>query len=268
LCTRLEARALAVQELTLRLQLEQRVADEQTTTLPELEKSGAARDLYTRTLRLPVAMRDPKVFLKLLQLDLAAHPPGAPICELWLAAEPARPRSAQRGLFLPVTPEAEKLEITLARITGVVGERRAGIAKVLDTYRPDAFRMERFAAQPDAGNGHVSLTLSDSSGVPPVALRFFRPARPVRVQLAEGRPCKLTSLAHNELEGRVVWSAGPWRSSGDWWAESATDTPDAAQCWGREEWDIALVRDDGGTALYRIYRDTGSGQWFADASYD
>ena len=74
-------------------------------------------------------MRDPKVFLKLLQLDLAAHPPGAPVCKLWIAAEPARPRSAQRGLFLPITPEAEKLEITLARITGVVGERRAGIAR-------------------------------------------------------------------------------------------------------------------------------------------
>ena len=268
LCARLEARALAVQELTLRLQLEQRVADEQTTTLPELEKSGGARDLYLRTLRLPVAMRDPKVFLKLLQLDLAAHPPGAPICKLWLAAKPARPRSAQRGLFLPITPEAEKLEITLARITGVVGERRAGIAKVLDTHRPDAFRMERFAAQQDAGNGHGSLTLSDTADVPPVALRFFRPARSVQVQMAEGRPCKLTSPAHNELVGKVVWSAGPWRSSGDWWAEPATDASDEARCWIREEWDIALAHEDGGVALYRIYRDTGSGQWLADASYD
>ena len=37
LCARLEARALAVQELKLRLQLEPRVADEQTTTCEELE---------------------------------------------------------------------------------------------------------------------------------------------------------------------------------------------------------------------------------------
>jgi protein ImuB len=36
LCTRLEARALAVQELRLRLQLDRRVADEQTTTVGEL----------------------------------------------------------------------------------------------------------------------------------------------------------------------------------------------------------------------------------------
>src|SRR3974377_579292 len=165
LCARLEARALAVQELTLRLQLEPRVADEQTTTLeelssaltavPQLSSPGADRvvrrfsaaenprpnelepgfnpatpgtmraqlprtrfntvfslrtpsavgpseqvrrsnvNVYTRTLRLPVAMRDPKVFLKLLQLDLAAHPPGAPVCKLWLLCGSRAPPPAE-----------------------------------------------------------------------------------------------------------------------------------------------------------------------------
>ena len=283
LCARLEARALAVQELKLRLQLERRVADEQTTTVQELAGAGNASpfsdqgdgNLYVRTLRLPVAMRDPKVFLKLLQLDLAAHPPGAPVCKVWIAAEPARPRSAQRGLFLPITPEAEKLEITLARITGVVGERRAGIAKLLDTYRPDAFRMERFVSQQEPSSGDHSLTLSDTTDIPPIALRVFRPARQLRVQLAEGRPCKLAALGRNadrdELQGKILWSAGPWRSSGDWWAEQSTakSAAEEAQVWNREEWDIALANDDGASvALYRIYRDAGTGQWFADASYD
>jgi len=283
LCARLEARALAVQELKLHLQLEPHIADEQTTTLQELAAAGNSlaslnrvdSNLYVRTLRLPVAMRDPKVFLKLLQLDLAAHPPGAPVCKLWIAAEPARPRSAQRGLFLPVTPEAEKLEITLARVTGVVGERRAGIARLLDTHRRDAFRMERFVSQAELGNGNSSLTLSDMSEVPPLALRVFRPARQIRVQLAEGRPCKLTALTRNadrdELQGKILWSAGPWRSAGDWWAEKLTpnNADEGAQAWNREEWDIALANDDGNSvALYRIYCEAGSGQWFADASYD
>lgn len=326
LCARLEARALAVQELKLCLQLEPRVADEQTTTLEELadihsrtsspespdlpekitteatksqrhflketpcskpalsEVEGCLRseslsakrsNLYTRTLRLPVAMRDSKVFLKLLQLDLAAHPPGAPVCKLWLTAEPARPRLAQRGLFLPVTPEAEKLEITLARITGVVGERRAGIAKLLDTHRPGAFRMERFGSQPEPGKGDCTPALSDTPVVPPLALRIFRPARQVRVQLADGRPHKLTVLTHDtngdELQGNILWSAGPWRSSGDWWADRSTakSAAEDAQAWNREEWDIALANDGGhSVALYRIYRDSGSGQWFVDASYD
>jgi protein ImuB len=283
LCTRLEARALAVQELKLRLQLEPRVGDEQAATLEEAAAAQNASlmadrregNLYARTLRLPVAMRDPKVFLKLLQLDLAAHPPGAPIRKFWITAEPARPRSAQRGLFLPVSPEAERLEITLARITGVVGERRAGIAKLLDTQRPDAFQMERFVSQEESGNGDCGLTLSDTSEIPPLALRIFRPARQVRVQVAEGRPCKLAMLTpeaeRNELEGKVLWSAGPWRSSGDWWAERATAKigVEEAQAWDREEWDIALANSDGNSvALYRIYRDAGTGQWFADASYD
>src|SRR5271165_4504333 len=283
LCARLEARALAVRELKLRLQLDRRVADEQTTTLQELAvvqstlllpdcREGA---FYARSVRLPVAMRDPKVFLKLLQLDLAAHPPGAPVCKLWIAAEPARPRSAQRGLFLPITPETEKLEITLARITGVVGERRAGIARLLDTCRPDAFRMERFVSQQEPSNGNSSLTLSDMPHIPLVALRIFRPARQIRVQLAEGRPFRLASSARNgdqdELQGKILWSAGPWRSSGNWWTEqfaSSKSTDEDVQAWNREEWDIALADGDGNVALYRIYRDAGTGHWFADACYD
>jgi protein ImuB len=282
LCARLEARALAVQELKLRMQLEPRVGDEQVTTMQELAAAQDALlladrregELYARTLRLPVAMRDPKVFLKLLQLDLAAHPPGAPVCKLWISAEPARPRSAQRDLFLPVTPEAERLEITLARITGVVGERRAGIAKLLDTHRPDAFHMERFVSQEEPADGN-SLTLSDTTDNPPVALRIFRPSRPLRVQMAEGRPCKLTMLTpdaeRNELEGKILWSAGPWCSSGDWWTEQSVskNNSEEARVWGREEWDIALANDGtSSVALYRIYRDTGTGHWFADASYD
>jgi len=68
-CARLAARALAVQELCLKLELVEKFEDcdpERTST-------------FTRTLRLPVPMLDAKVFLKLLQLDLQSHPPGAPI---------------------------------------------------------------------------------------------------------------------------------------------------------------------------------------------
>ena len=116
--------------------------------------------LYAHTLRLPVSMRDTKVFLKLLQLELAAHPPGAPVTKVWITAEPAPPRSAQRGLFLPVTPEAEKLEITLARISGIVGERRAGIARLLDPHRPNSFQVDRFVAPADGTRTAVDLTMS------------------------------------------------------------------------------------------------------------
>jgi protein ImuB len=273
LSARLEARALAAQELRLRLQLERRVGDEQTTTIEEMNcatsHNVAEKPSVERIVRLPVAMRDPKVFLKLLQLDLEAHPPGAPVIKLWISAQPSPPRSAQRGLFLPITPEPEKLEITLARINAIVGERRSGIARLLDTHRRDSFRVARFGG--DAGN-NLSLTLSDAS-VPALAMRIFRPACSLKVQTAEGKPASLAADSWRSdieaLQGKVIWSAGPWRCSGDWWTEKKEEQSGP---WDREEWDVALVAtsdaDKNHVAFYRIYRDVGTGQWFADASYD
>jgi len=278
LCVRLEARALAAQELRLCLQLERRVADEETTTIQELGNSShnVGWAIFERTLRLPVAMRDAKVLLKLLQLELAAHPPGAPVIKVWITAVPAPPRSAQRGLFLPIIPETEKVEITLARISGVVGERRAGIAHLLDTHRQDEFRMERFVAAPEEMKQVEHPTTSDIGEPPLLALRIVRPPWQLRVRVAEGRPVSVSSLPiqkdRRELQGKVLWSAGPWRSSGDWWSENAEQGSAAkgqARPWDREEWDVALANGNGSSvALYRIYRDLGNGRWFADVSYD
>ena len=274
LCARLESRALAVHALNLRLQLERRVADEETTTQKELSGSDnvSGKPIFERHLRLPVAMRDAKVFLKLLQLDLSTHPPGAPIVKLWISAQPAPPRSAQRGLFLPLTPEAEKLEITLARIISIVGEHRTGIARLLDTHRPDAFTVERFAA-PGELPIHT-LTLSEVTNPPSYALRIFRPAQRLKVRVADGRPTAIQSVTQPDqppLQGTVVWSAGPWRCSGEWWGERGESrNPDRpGSPWDREEWDIALQSlSNNNVGLYRIYQDVGSGQWFAHASYD
>jgi len=289
LCARLEARALAAHELCLRLQLERRVADEETTTVQELvshladSHNVAHKLIFERALRLPVSMRDPKIFWKLLQLELAAHPPGAPVTKIWIPAVPAPPRSAQCGLFLPVTPEAEKLEITLARISAVVGERRAGIARLLDSHWQGSFRVDRFAITTDDIKPTVYPTMWDANDQPPLAMRLLRPACRLRVCLADGRPDRLATEANQkgreELQGQVVWSAGPWRSSGDWWAENANqDNANTEQAgpWNREEWDIALAHASNNganevgdnVALYRIYRDLATGQWFADASYD
>lgn len=288
LCARLEARALAAHELHLRLQLEKRVADEETTTLSELRHSrdshSSVRRVFQRTLRLPVSMRDSKVFLKLLQLELAANPPGAPVNKVWITAEPAPPRSAQRGLFLPVTPEAERLEITLARVSAVVGQRRAGIARLLDSHRRERFRMERFApAAGDAGHPHAP-TMWDNSNPLPLALRILRPARRLLVSFSDGQPntviLETKHEGHTLPEGTILWSAGPWRSSGDWWTEYSleqkenTAPMEQSGPWDREEWDIAVASngkkssDGDNLGLYRIYRDLATGNWFVDASYD
>jgi protein ImuB len=133
--------------------------------------TGSPDHPMTRCLRLPVPMLDAKVFLKLLQLDLQAHPPQAPATKVWLRAEPAEPRRAQNGLFVPEAPEAERLELTIARIKKVVetsrqaavasrqenqestienrqcsSEARVGSPEMVDTHRGDAFCMKPFAA--------------------------------------------------------------------------------------------------------------------------
>ena len=72
----LATRALATNELRLRLRLENRATHE-------------------RTLRLPVPSLDAKAFLKLMQLDLEAHPPQAHIVHIWMGANPVKPQAAQ-----------------------------------------------------------------------------------------------------------------------------------------------------------------------------
>jgi protein ImuB len=233
LCTRLVTRALATNELRLRL---------------KLEGNGP----HERTLRLPVPSIDSTAFLKLLQLDLTAHPPSAPVVHIWLGVNPVKPRAAQEGLFAPASPEPVKLELTLARIQAIVGEGNAGSPEPLNTHRPDAFRIRPVQLVSGVVNDPAVSKWDSPPGLSStrVAFRFFRPPRPARIAVEDGRPA---AVAAPGIRGRVTQSAGPWRSSGDWWT---------ADPWTRDEWDISL--SDG--ALYRIY--CGPEGWFVEGSYD
>ena len=216
---------------------------------------------FTRTLRLPLPMLDPKLFLKLLQLDLNAHPPGAPIVKIHLAAEPVRPRSAQGGLFLPPSPEPEKLELTLARIAGIVGEDRIGAVELLDTHRPESFRMRHFTAQTAREKMQQKKVVEEKSSEERsavTALRRFRPPLRATVTPEAGGPARIVCATKKEVQGNVLWKAGPWRSSGDWWEHEA---------WSRDEWDIALQNGES-VALYRLVHDLLGGGWFVEGTYD
>ena len=50
----------------------------------------------------------------------------APVLKVHLRAEPAKPRRTQHGLFVPASPEPEKLELTVARLRSLVGEGQVG----------------------------------------------------------------------------------------------------------------------------------------------
>jgi protein ImuB len=299
LCARLATRALATQELRLTLQLSNLtgVDDEfenigmpsesdevksdgvksnetmwEQPPKPALSLSkGAVRRSeapllrhrqthFRRTIRLPQPMLDAKLFLKLLQLDLNANPPGAPIVKIHLAAEPAKPRSAQGGLFLPPTPEPEKLELTLARIAAMVGEQKVGALELLDTHHPEGFRMQHFVAQTSPEKPQKTATSTEESIV--TALRRFRPPLRAHVTLENGQPAHLV-CKKKDVQGNVLWKAGPWRFSGDWWER---------ETWSRDEWDIALQNSaskNGATiALYRLVHDLLGGGWFVEGTYD
>ena len=265
LCARLGARALATQELNLDLTLEC-APDHVGTGAPARPGRARARQIFHRTLRLPVPLLDAKVFLKLLQLDLNAHPPGAPIVKIQLSVEPVRPRAAQSGLFLPPSPEPEKLELTLARIAGIVGENKVGSLQLLDTHRPEAFRMRRFAPQleeqaarkPKVSRSDKPVESQKQNEVAVTAMRIFRPPLRATVTLQEGRPAHIACLKRKEICGEILWAAGPWRTSGDWWEQEG---------WARDEWDIAL-QEASGITLYRLVRDLLSGQWRVEGNYD
>ncbi len=315
-CARLRARALAAQELHLNLELAPTQPNgcasfTQTPTRTRTPK-------FTRTLRLPAPMLDAKVFLKLLQLDLQAHPPGAPIVKIHLSADPARPRALQSGLFQPVFPEPEKLELTLARITGIVGEGRVGSVELLDTYREGAFALRHFAPMEPAptepqfknkvkhevnqsGNRKKDKSMQENDsacqvGEKPeenaketetmsavIALRLFRPPLGASVTRREAKPVRMRCLEREDISGEIVWTAGPWRSSGDWSEQEG---------WSREEWDIAVPAESScqlpvpscqsnerepttgnwqpaaGLVLYRLVQDKLSGSWFVEGTYD
>jgi protein ImuB len=224
-CARLLSNAMAANEVTIRLELE------------DCTKHAHAE--HIRTLRLPVPMRESKSLLKLLQMDLEAHPPTAPTIALTLALKPVHPRTVQTGIFLPVAPAPDKLELTLARIRGIVGENNVGIPQLLNTHHPHPYRL--IAAQPSV-TGHQPPATSH-------AFRFFRPPLPATINLINDRPARISAL---DIHGKVLNAAGPWRTSGDWWTTSV---------WNRDEWDIALTNG----SLYRIYRDS---QWFVEGTYD
>jgi protein ImuB len=211
-----------------------------------LEKEPDKPQEYFFHLEFPVALDDSRTMLKLLQLHLEKHGPDAAVNGFVLQIEPVDPKRIQSGLFLPAVPEADKLHVTLARVAGMVGEANVGSPELIDTYRPDAFRLRPPVSR--------KQELINTPPVSPLrlALRLFRPAVYARVRVTDARPSEVISAP---VFGKVMECSGPWRTSGDWW----TLTP-----WARDEWDVEL--DDGG--VYRIYFELQSKEWYVQAIYD
>jgi len=145
----------------------------------------------------------------------------------------------QHGLFIPQAPAPEKLQLTLARLTALLGEGNVGSPELLDTHRPDAFVMRPFSAEVPTAPAQPPTTIR-------FAFRYYRPPIAAQVRMKAERPVSINAQP-------ILTAAGPWRVSGDWW----TTAP-----WDREEWDVEL--SNGG--LYRVYQ--ASQRWFLEGMYD
>lgn len=216
----------------------------------ELEESKE----YRCELEFPAPLLESPSILKLLQLHLERHPPKAPIIAFTLRVEPAEPRRLQHGLFLPPTPPADKLQITLARIEGMVGKANVGSPVLLDTHRPDGFQMAALdTLSIENAQRTISMeTLRTQQQMLRLAMRLFRPALHAHVRVAGITPKDVIAQG---VKGKVIQWAGPWKTSGEWWTSTS---------WIHEEWDVEL--DDG--ALYRIYRELQTRKWYVHGIYD
>lgn len=253
LVMRAVSRALALASLTVHLELTKHAAED---TAVAVETTA-----YARTVRPALPLAESCVLLKLLHLELQAHPPGAPVVSLRLEAEAGSQTRAQLGLFSPQLPEPSRLDVTLARLRALVGEGRVGRPKLLDSNEPESFSVEHFAV----GDAHklqerhgANGSWSDSThgfAKSGQTLRRLRP--PVLLNLRASTQPK--QFFWQGIRYQVTTTYGPWRHSGNWWSTAA---------WSREDWDVLATASDGTNLMCRLTHDLLQQQWRLEGLYD
>lgn len=206
---------------------------------------------HVRHVQLPAPLRDVRTLRSLILLDLESHPPAAAIDRVTLVIDPTPGRVLQHTLFTRAHPTPERVSTLLARLGALLGQDRIGGPGLVDSYRPGAFAMRPFAAERPDRTGPTPAACEALTTA--LVHRYRRPV-PARVAVEQGRPVRVTTDQRGVAGGQVVRCAGPWRASGDWWADT----------FDRDEWDVAL--SDG--AVYRLACDRQSQRWFIDAIVD
>ncbi len=209
--------------------------------------------VHVHHLGIAAPLRDARTLGHLLRTALETLRLSAPVVAATVEAEPAPLAALQADLFAPPRPSPRELGEILGRLSALVGADQVGTPVAPDTHRPGAVAMAPFPG------GDAGIDVPSTGSRPPAWLtgaalvqRRLVPPRPAQVECPMGRPVRVEAEG---LRGPVVARAGPWRTAGVWWAETA---------WAREEWDIALPD---GTAC-RLARDSVTGAWTIDAIYD
>jgi protein ImuB len=195
-----------------------------------------------------VPSNDKQLWIKLLHLDLENHPPQAPILAVHLHAEPGEASKVQLGLFSPQLPEPGRLDVTLARIAGLVGDGNVGQAVLDDTRRSEDFHVEAFSI------ASSEPTLAKTSS--PLCLRLLRPSERAGVESRAGLPHQIYFRSQRYA---VQEAYGPWLSGGDWWNEAI---------WGSEQWDVVGKASNQSILVCRLARDFIANEWRVAGLYD
>lgn len=207
---------------------------------------------HARTVRPALPGNDLHLWMKLVQLDLSAHPPQAAILALTLTADTGSRGKVQLGLFTPQAPEPDRLDVTLARLRALVGENCVGMPVLQDAHRPDAFKVEPFRVT--ATNSEVKH--SDEAGTARGSLRALRPPEPLSMTLGAKTP---ELFVFRAARYRVESAYGPWVASGDWWNPTL---------WTVQQWDV-IARNGAGELLYCcITFDPIEKMWLMAGLYD
>jgi protein ImuB len=250
------------------------------------------KEIYARRLELPSPLRDVRTLRTLALLDLEAHPPAAAIDRVSIVIDPTPGRVLQHTLFTRAHPTPEQLSTLVARLGALMGQDRFGAPAIVDSYRPGAFATVPFKTEHarageagGAGMENAYVACSPIEIVAPIpravvsAVRRCRHPVPARVAVVDDRPVRVTTDRRGFAGGSVMHCAGPWRSSGNWWEETAAGAGRSGELlirqpcqphllhqssWNRDEWDVSL--NDGG--VYRIFRDRERDAWFIDAIVD
>jgi len=226
LSQRLELGHLLSERLSLRLRLE-------------------SDELVERELQLPQPTRDADVLFRALATHLETVRTDSPVKGVVLKAHPVEAHSKQLGLFETVLRDPRQFQETLGRLSALLGADRVGTPVLLDSHRPDSFRL----VPPDFENAS-SGTRRERQSPLSAPLRRLRPAVNATVEMEDDRP---VALRCSMAQGQLKVTLGPWRASGNWWEPTG---------WQTEEWDVATSAGK----VMRLSRQPNG--WFVEAILD
>jgi protein ImuB len=217
---------------------------------------------HVRTLQVPSPIRDARTLRTLVLLDLESHPPSAAIDVVELELQVVPGLIVQGTLLTRALPSPDDLATLTSRLCALMGDTRVGAPALVDTHDERRSTVEKFTGQGKRQKAEGKRVDKQTPSPTPQAalppcLRRYRIPLAVSVEVERGRPASVRAHTRGIPGGDIVNVAGPWRSSGRWWAQDDEQ-------WDRDEWDIELVC--GG--CYRLVRDRFTGRWEIEGEID